>query len=181
MSTFEPKLRSAAPEDAATIAALATQVFLETYATEGVRLDQAREVFAEYSTEAFATRLLEPTRRFTLAERGVGLVGFVELRVAALSAPASTVVGAELVRLYVQPNFQRHGVGRHLIRVAERAAVSGGLGAIWLTAWEENHRARRFYGALGYQDIGTTVYTFQGNSYTNRVLAKHLHHEAGAA
>jgi ribosomal protein S18 acetylase RimI-like enzyme len=180
MGTFELQLRSAAPEDAVTIAALAVQVFLDTYATEGVRPDQAREAFAEYSVEAFAVRVQEPTRRFFLAEHATGLIGFAEMQLAAVSAPGATVVGAELVRLYVQPGWQRHGVGRRLIQVAERAAASSGLATIWLTAWEGNKRARRFYTALGYEEVGTTTYSFQGNSYVNRVLARCLHHVSGA-
>ena len=131
MGTSEFQLHSALPEDAVTIAALAVRVLLDTYVTEGVRPDQAREAFAESSVEAFAIRLQEPTRRFFLAEQAAGLVGFAEIRVAALPAPGSTV-GAELVRLCVQPRCQRHGVGRLLIQSAERAAASSGLGSIWL-------------------------------------------------
>jgi hypothetical protein len=37
------ELRHASADDAGTVAALATQVFLDTYATEGVRPDLARE------------------------------------------------------------------------------------------------------------------------------------------
>ena len=41
--------RVAQPTDAVCIAALATQVFLDTYATDGLRPDLAREAFAVYS------------------------------------------------------------------------------------------------------------------------------------
>lgn len=162
------------PEDAVTIAALAVQVFLDTYATEGVRPDLAREAFAGYSAEAFATRLREATRRFFLAEHASGLIGFAEVRVVPLASPAGAVVGGELVRLYVQPRLQRHGIGRRLCRSAEQAAMAGGLGAVWLCAWDGNRRAQGFYAALGYRDVGATTYTFQGNTYANRVFAKHL-------
>ena len=37
-----------------------------------------------------------------------------------------------------------------------------GLGALWLTAWVGNHRARSFYEALGYQDVGATRYFIEG-------------------
>ncbi len=181
MSTFEPQLRCAAPEDAVTIAALAVQVFLDTYATEGVRPDLAVEAFTEYSTEAFANRLHEPKRRFFLAEQATGLVGFAEIQVAPLSAPAGAVVGAKLVRLYVQPRFQRHGIGWRLLQEAERVAVAAALGSVWLTAWEGNHRAHRFYATRGYRDVGATTYAFQGNSYGNRVFVKQFSPGTSAA
>lgn len=170
----EPILRSANQDDALAIAALSIQVFLDTYATGGVRPDLAREAFAEYSGDAFAARLREPDRRFILVEQGEGLVGFAEMIVRESLAPAGSVQGAQLVRLYVQPTFQRTGLGRTLIREAEKIAAGAGLTALWLTAWDENRRARDFYAAQGYDDVGATTYTFEGRDYGNRVLARRL-------
>lgn len=176
MNALQSQLRSATPEDATTIAALAIQIFLDTYATDGVRPDLAREAFTEYSTEAFANRLQESRRQFFLAEQGTAIIGFSEILLANLPAPVAKMAGAELVRLYIQPRYQRRGVGRDLIQLAEQAAASKGLGAVWLTAWEGNAQAHRFYAALGYEDIGTATYSFEGNSYNNRVFTKHLLH-----
>lgn len=174
VNDLKPHLRAATPKDAVTIAALSVQVFLDTYATEGIRPDLALEAFTHYSAEAFAVRLAESSRRLLVSERNHGLLGFAEIVLSALPAPAGPMVGAELVRLYVQPQAQGLGIGRELMRAAESAASNGGLTCLWLTAWEGNHRARGFYEALGYIDIGATTYTFQGNSYGNRILAKKL-------
>ena len=181
MSTSQPLLRRGTPDDAVTIAALAVQVFLDTYATEGVRPDLAREAFSEYSAEAFSTRLREPARSFILAEQAAGVVGFAELVAVPQPAPTGAVVGAQLVRLYIQPRFQRAGNGQRLLQAAEVAAWSLGLSVLWLTAWEGNNRARRFYEAVGYQDVGAKTYSFQGNAYPNRVFAKHLRASASEA
>lgn len=167
-------LRAATPADAETIAALATQVFLDTYATEGIRPDLARHAFSEYTVTAFAARLLEPDRAFLVAEEGSGLVGFAEVLLGPLPAPAGGLDGAELVRLYIQPRVQRTGLGRRLLQGAETIAASKGRTSLWLTAWDGNHDAARFYAALGYEDIGETRYTFEGNSYVNRVFARKL-------
>ncbi len=70
--------------------------------------------------------------------------------------------------------FQRAGLGRTLIREAERIAVAAGIYALWLTAWDENRRARDFYAAQGYDDVGATTYTFDGRDYGNRVLARRM-------
>ncbi|MDO9479449.1 MAG: GNAT family N-acetyltransferase [Hydrogenophaga sp.] len=171
---LQPQLRQATPDDAVTIAALSVQVFLDTYATEGIRPDLAREAFSHYSAQAFATRLAEPDRVFLLCEHATGLLGFAELLLRPLPAPAQPTVGAELVRLYVQPQAQGIGIGRGLLQAAESAAADRGLLHLWLTVWEDNHRARGFYEAVGYTDIGATSYTFQGNTYGNRIFAKAL-------
>lgn len=171
-------LRPATSNDAEVIAALSIQVFLDTYATEGVRPDLAQEAFGEYSVEAFATRLKDPGRRFILAEAGTGLVGYAEIITTEAGAPVGGVTGAQLVRLYVQPAIQGSGVGKALIDAAERLASEHSAPALWLTAWEGNHRALAFYARLGYADVGADTYTFQGRTYGTRVLAKGLRRPA---
>ena len=100
------------------ISALAIQVFLDTYATEGVRPDLAREALREYAAEAFDARLREPQRRFLLAERGDALLGFAEIGLADQPAPDGGVHGAELDKLprdaaeaRLQALFEKAGVG----------------------------------------------------------------------
>lgn len=89
-------------------------------------------------------------------------------------APAGNRHGGELVRLYVQPQAQRTGVGRALLDAAEQALLAARLHTLWLTAWEENERALAFYARRGYRDVGATVYRFEGRDYGNRVLARTL-------
>jgi ribosomal protein S18 acetylase RimI-like enzyme len=160
--------------DAATIAALSTQVFLDTYATEGVRPDLAREALREYSEAAFLERLSQPERRFILSEMGDGLVGFAELTCRSLDSPVDGVVGMELVRLYVQPRAQRAGLGSALLREAEGIALAAAAPALWLTVWERNASAIALYNRVGFADVGSATYTFEGRHYGNRVFAKRL-------
>ena len=49
-----------------------------------------------------------------------------------------------------------------------------GSEALWLTVWSGNTRALAFYNASGYLDVGTSTYTFQGNSYENRVMLREM-------
>lgn len=162
------QLRAGSADDAVTIAALATQVFLDTYATGGVRPDLAREAFNVYSVQAFAARLAQADRQFVLAVRHEAVLGFAEVMGTHARAPAGKVTGTELVRLYVQPQAQGEGIGRLLIAHAERLAKS----ALWLTVWDGNVGALAFYRRMGYVDVGATTYSFEGNTYGNRVFAK---------
>lgn len=167
-------LRAASAADAQTLSALSIQVFLDTYATEGVRPDLAQEAFTEYSVEAFARRLADPARRFVLAEIGSGLVGFAETVIAEGPAPVGGISGARLERLYVQPAAQGSGIGKALIERAERLAAEGPSRVLWLIAWDRNERALGFYAGLGYRDLGAGTYTFQDMTYGTRVLARRL-------
>jgi len=163
--------RTAAPDDALCIGVLATQVFLDTYAPQGIRPDLAREVLAGYSTELMAAHLADPRMRFVLAESDRHLVGFVEIALdRPCPVPSDTTV--EITRLYVQRNFHRRGIGQALSAHAERIALEHGQRAVWLTAWSGNAPALAFYPRRGYVDIGRTEYVIEGQSYENRVFVK---------
>ena len=170
--------RNATPDDALCISVLAMQVFLDTYATDGLRSDLAREALSVYSPDAFTARFVQPATHFLLAERSGHLLGFAEISLTSSlpDAPpnASIVNGAELARLYVQRPFKRLRIGGALLRRAEALAADNAASCLWLTAWSGNAPACAFYAASGYSDVGATHYMIEGNTYENRVFVKAL-------
>ncbi len=162
---------TATPADAITLSVLATQVFLDTYATTGVNIDLAKEATSVYSPDAFQQRLQKACTEITVATVGEYMVAFLDLD-STTKCPVSSVQGLEVLRLYVQAPFQRSGVGKALMSLAERKALERRAQHVWLTAWSGNIRALAFYPALGYRDVGFTQYNIEGNVYENRVFAK---------
>ncbi|HMN45405.1 MAG TPA: GNAT family N-acetyltransferase [Povalibacter sp.] len=178
MVTSATSVRVGSVADAEAIAALAIQVFLDTYATEGVRPDLAREAFAEYGHTAFVQRLSQEERIFYLAEQGEGLLGFAEVLRNDTESPVPGIRGSELVRLYVQPQAQGRGLGRALLQRVERGAREAGSAGVWLSAWERNTRALSFYKRQRYEDVGHALYVIQGQSFGNRIFFRSAAGEA---
>src|SRR5215468_3379151 len=79
MPTDKVHYRTATEPDALCLSVLATQVFLDTYATEGIRPAVAREVRELLSEEAFAARLADPRHAIVVAEVADHQVGFAHL------------------------------------------------------------------------------------------------------
>jgi ribosomal protein S18 acetylase RimI-like enzyme len=165
-------LRRGTADDALCVGALAVQVFLDTYATAGIRPDLAREALTTCGVDAVRIRLDSANTHFILAERNQHLVGFAELAFGGMVPDASLAGGVELVKLYVQRHFKRLGVGGALLRHAESIAAGNSANCLWLTAWAENADALRFYAALGFVDIGQTEHVFEDKSYENRLLVR---------
>lgn len=165
-------LRPAQPGDALCLSVLAIQVFLDTYATEGIRTAIAREVLATYSEGSFAQAVADDRTRLVVAERAGHLVGFAQVTLGARHALVPGGPAAELLRLYVQEPFTGRRVGTQLLQAAEQLAADAGSEVLWLTPWVHNTRARGFYASRGYADHGLTTFTFEGESHDNRVLAK---------
>ena len=167
-------LRAATTADACALSALGIQVFLDTYATEGVRPDLAREAFATCGPRAVRLRLRDAHRQTLVATRGEALLGFAEWVTAARAAPDAAVTGAELARLYVQRACHGTGIGRALLQAAEQLASEAGHPHLWLTAWEGNTHALGFYAHTGYLPVGRTMHVIEGRAYGNVVLARSL-------
>lgn len=168
------QLRPARADDALCLGVLGLQVFLDTYATAGIRPTVAREVLSAFSTPAMDRALADPDTRLVVAELDAHLVGFMQLTLGASEPLAPGGVQAELLRLYVQEPFTGQGLGTRLLQAAEAAAAAAGATVLWLTPWVHNHRALAFYRARGYTDHGATWYRFEGERHENRVFARSL-------
>jgi putative acetyltransferase len=62
------------------------------------------------------------------------------------------VVGDELKKLHVDPQFQSRGIGAELLRYAVEE-----LGASWLWALEQNVRGQAFYRSHGFELTGERI------------------------
>ncbi|WP_418318892.1 GNAT family N-acetyltransferase [Piscinibacter sakaiensis] len=180
-SVSELVLRPAVPDDALCLSVLAMQVFLDTYATQGIRRAVAREVLTGYSEQAFSIAIANERARICVAEMAAHLVGFAHVTIGESHQLAPAGAQSELLRLYVQEPFTGRHVGTQLLAEAERLAVAAGSDVLWLTPWVHNHRALGFYRRRGYADCGQTCFVFEGESHENRLYAKRIAPPDGSA
>ncbi len=172
--------RAGEKTDALCIGILGTQVFLDTYAPDGIRPSLAREALQNHSVETISMLFSDPRIRFIVAERAGHMIAFAQLTVGSSKELVPFKPATELNRLYVQEPFTGSGVGRALLAQAEACASAEGAAVLWLTAWVGNPRALTFYPRQGYKDFGSTPYVIENEQYENRVFAKTLRGQGAA-
>jgi ribosomal protein S18 acetylase RimI-like enzyme len=165
------RFRPARPEDAPQIAALASAVWIDTYATEGVTSVIAGYVLGEFTPERVRARLDHPGRRTWVAEEDAGIVGYADLQLDRATPELGPVRQAEVEHVYVCERHVRKGLGSRLLRLCCDHAFGAGCEAVWLTVWSENVRARRFYEAAGWEGIGDTQFRLGDRAHSNRIYA----------
>jgi ribosomal protein S18 acetylase RimI-like enzyme len=156
-------------EDAKALAVLASQVWLHTYATEGVTADIAEYVLSELRPEMFMAALNGPSRQVFVADIDRTLVGLAVVKFG-VPCPNSDRSAVELETLYVQEHFIGCGVGKLLLQTAEAKARAHANTALWLTVNAKNVRAIAFYEHLGYTKVGTTYFVLGEGRHENHVF-----------
>ena len=85
-----------------------------------------------------------------------------------------TVLGNQLVHLFVEPEHQGTGLGRQLLAQGEAMIAAGGHSNFELHARIENLAAIAFYQAAGWTVTDEVFHTAEhGISYDEHVLVKH--------
>lgn len=165
-------IRAACPDDASCLAVLATQVFLDTYTTTGIRAGIANEVLRSFSVAALDEILRREHSFVLVAELDAHLVGFAQVSLGVRHEQVDDADACELDRLYMQEPFTGRRIGSRLLQASEQQAAKRGASVMWLTPWVHNARALAFYAACGYADIGATCFEMDGERHANRVLRK---------
>ena len=166
--------RAATPQDALSIGVLGMQVFLDRYATEGIRDAIAQEALDAFLPDTMSKIISQPDTLIVVAEVNHHLVGFAQVALRTDHELIGDSSAAELKRLYVQERFTGRGVGYTLLQSAEEYARLGGASPLWATVWIGNERALGFYPRQGYECLGSTYFTFQNETHENRLFAKNI-------
>jgi diamine N-acetyltransferase len=163
-------VRLGVAEDAGRLAVLATQVWLHTYATDGISTEIAEYVLSHITPETYTQLLRDAATHVLAATHANYVVGLAVVRFD-MPCPDHADLTAELQTLYVQEHFLRQGVGSLLLASAEDVARRRANCRLWLTVNATNCRAIAFYARKGYTKVGTAYFVLGTERYENHVLA----------
>jgi diamine N-acetyltransferase len=77
----------------------------------------------------------------------------------------------ELKRFYVAPAWQGRGTAGALMAHCIAEARAAGASEMWLTVWEGNPRATRFYERVGFRPIGRTTFWMGPDPQEDAIMA----------
>ena len=169
MANAPHTIRRAHPEDAKRLSVLATQVFLHTYATDGITPAISEHILSEITPAVYSALLRNPAVFTSVAEQGDNLLGFAVIHLDSVCPDADDAM-VELQTLYVQEHFAGKGIGHGLLTKVQELAHLGANSRLWLTVNARNGRAISFYQRQGYRIIGTTEFFLGGVGHGNKVM-----------
>ena len=165
------QIRRAGLEDAAALAEVGRDTFVETFAHLYPPADLAEFLAASYSSPTFATYLQTPGHSLWLAERDGLAIGYVQAGPCALPHPEVTSACGELKRLYVRQGVQGSGLGTTLLNTALDWLAAPGR-RLWIGVWSQNHGAQRLYARHGFERVGAYQFPVGGTLDDEFILSR---------
>ncbi|MGG9962216.1 GNAT family N-acetyltransferase [Ferruginibacter sp. SUN106] len=154
----------ATEKDAAVLAALATETFIQSHGHSAPAEDITNYITEKYSTAAFIQELSEPQNIYHILYHDDKPAGFSKI---IYDHPYSDSVIqniTKLERIYLLQEFYNLKLGKVLFEFNVALAKQAQQKGIWLYVWVENARAFNFYTKAGFTIIG---------SYDFKVSATH--------
>jgi GNAT superfamily N-acetyltransferase len=162
--------------DASALGLMARQAFSDTFAH---LYDPAP--FAQFLNEAYGPGgkmerdLADPSIRWRVAAIADQPIGYAKLTPLVAPAPAPQPGAMELQQIYVLKPWHGRGVAEKLMGWAIDAARADGAPEIYLTVFDHNDRAKRFYTRHGFSEVGHCAFRLGDRVDDDRVWRKPLH------
>ena len=112
-----------------------------------------------------------PDAYAVVANEPIGYAKLTPLRAPAKKAAEGAV---ELEQLYVLPRWHGRGVADRLMKWTLQAAHAAGAPEIYLTVFDHNERAKRFYYRHGFREVGSCTFQLGSRIDDDRIWRREL-------
>ena len=167
-------IRRATVADAEALAAFGRRVFDDWYRPDNTAEDMDLHLARTYGPDLQRAELAsaDVTVLLVTADAAICAYAFLQrgLRAAVIDGPDPCAI----VRFYVDRAWHGRGVALALMAASVEAARADGARTLWLTAWEQNPRARAFYAKAGFHDVGIDTFVLGHSPQVDRVLVRAL-------
>ena len=164
--------RKATLDDTENLVILKQQVWVSTYAVEGIRKEFSDYLLATFTTEN-ERKNLKNQQKFTLIAESKGhLIGCAEVDLNPSESNPQVENIPEISVLYVLERFCGKGIGKLLLNEILSTLKDLKHNRVWLSVYHKNQRAINFYNQNGFMDIGKMYFEMSGNSYENRIMKR---------
>jgi len=144
-------IRAAIIEDMQALQQIAVICYTDTFGEYYTPGELKEYLDDTYGSAKLQEEFAEPSSKLFLALDDGKLVGFLRLRKNQIVEKHLGADNLEIHQLYVHRDYHGAGVSMLLMEEALKYALEQGYSLVWLSVWEHNARAQRFYSKCGFE------------------------------
>ncbi|KAG2177377.1 hypothetical protein INT44_007888 [Umbelopsis vinacea] len=169
-------IRDATVDDAESVAAIGREVFSITFGHSMSDEDLQTYLQETYTEASVSEEMKDPLKHLMVAcNADDNVLGFVQLTKGSSEPCVEDAESPiELQRIYVHHESHGLGIGKLLIKKAEKVASSQGYKTLWLGVWEENFKAQKVYEKSGFVHVGEHDFKIGDCIQTDIIMIKSL-------
>ena len=189
-------IRRATSADAAALAALARETFVDAFGADNRPEDMEAYTRAEFGEAQQRREIEDPDIVTLLGEIDEALIAYAQIRRSAGVPPATvgrlarshwppgetpggcgrdgrhSIGEVELARFYVHRSHHGRGLAQQLMDAVIEYARALGAGGLWLGVWERNARAIAFYRKCGFVEVGAQPFLLGNDLQRDLVMQR---------
>ena len=163
------KIRKANLNDITNLVVLKQQVWISTYAVDGIR-NEFSEYVLDHFTKEKERKIIDDNQITTfVVEHEEHLIACVEIEENVL-CPSNKENTVEIRVLYVLERFAGKGVGYELLKHSVNFLKRKACQRLWLSVYIENENAIQFYQRNSFSETGKIFFDMDGNSNENKIM-----------
>ena len=163
-------IRAISINDLQSLQSISKQTFTETFASSNSKENMDKYLNEALSLEKLTEELNNPNSLFYFIEENDTPIGYLKLNMGASQTELNDNTALEIERIYVTQAYQGKKVGQQLYEKAIQVAKEKGVEYIWLSVWEENHKAIQFYTKNGFTAFDKHIFTLGDEEQTDIMM-----------
>lgn len=172
--SLAPSFRLAEETDAVLVAELGAKTFFDAYIGQSLA-DELHEYNREHFTPALMSRLLADHSNTVVIAADAGTpIGYAQLTFGAVADGVDGRAPVEIVRFYLVDSAKGQRLGDSLMAECLRIARDRNADVAWLSVWDENPVAIRFYERQGFAIVGHKTFEFAGRPDPSLIMARQI-------
>jgi GNAT superfamily N-acetyltransferase len=154
---------------------VARAIFTETFAARCDATPFEEFCDAVYAPDgAMSAEFDAPGVQWRVAVSGDEPIGYAKLTPLRAPAPVPSPDAVELQQLYVLPSWHGRGVAEALMAWSLAQARARAASEIYLTVFDHNERAKRFYARHGFEEVGRCTFQLGSRIDDDRIWRRSL-------
>lgn len=163
------KIKKVEVTDIELLQKLATETFVETYASHNSAENMKNYMEESFAIEKLTEELENANSHFYFAIENNTPIGYLKTALKEENTKFNNEKSLGIERIYVVQKFQGKKIGQILFRKALEIAKQEKLNYIWLGVWEKNQKAINFYKKNGFIEFDKLTFKL-GNEIQNDIL-----------